>query len=259
MKLISILAYNRPEYLTQCLEALSKCRGAEEWGVIVSVDGPNGQQPMPSVPLPKNLNIEVVRHQVNYGIDHHNAFCANGVFDNFEAADFLVMLEDDAILTPDALELASGFHGWPRRDEYLFMSVGDPKYTKSPPEEWEYEQLVEERYSIYTSAWCFTRGSWEKMLGAWNRPLRTQLGWDWSLSTSMHDNGWKSLYPTVSRSKNVGRVGVHAYAEWFDQNVAGARHSDGRQITNIRVKKLTDEPLPEWLKSELAANAKRGA
>jgi len=258
MKLVAVLAYNRPEYLTMCLEALSRCRGAEEWGVIVSVDGPNGQHPMPSVPLPKNLNIEVVRHKNNSGIDHHNSFCANGIFSRIAEANFLVMLEDDAVLTPDALELASGFYGWPRRDDYLFMSIGDPKYSKVAPEESEYEQLVEERYSIYTSAWCFTRGSWEKMLETWNRPLSTQLGWDWSLSTSMHENGWKSMYPLVSRARNVGRVGVHAYAEWFDQNVAPARYSDGRQITGIRVKKLADEPLPEWLRAELAASKGKG-
>jgi hypothetical protein len=254
MRVVAVLAYNRPDYLEKCLEALSECRGAEEWGVLVSVDGPCGQQPMPSFKVPKNLSVEVARHQANQGIDRHNALCASGVFDNLEKADFMVMLEDDALLTPDALELAYGYYSWPRRDDYLFMSIGDPKYAKGPATDEEYAQLVEERYGIYTSAWCFTKDSWTKMRSVWNHPMRTQLGWDWSLSTSMHSNGWKSIYPVVSRARNIGRVGVHAYAEWFDQNVAPARCSDGRPISEVKVKRLDErEPLPEWLRAELAA------
>ena len=67
-KTITVLAYNRPDYLRQTLDALSQCRGLAGYDLVISVDGNSPLNFEPSKD-PKTL---IVRQDRNFGIDHHN-------------------------------------------------------------------------------------------------------------------------------------------------------------------------------------------
>jgi glycosyltransferase involved in cell wall biosynthesis len=252
MKTITVLAYNRPDYLRVCLANLSRCRGIDGYEVIVSIDG--------GAPKETKDSAEYYRFQVDqllghYGIDTHN-FC---VYENLfmQAFEFNISLEDDVILSPDALELAEWFYNHPNRDSYAFLSLGDPMYRKGRVHSHEVYEIHESQ-SIYTSAWCFSREQWQRMQSHWNRPLKTQLGWDWSLSYTLWEQKWRALYPLVSRARNIGRVGVHSHPEFFDANIAPARYSDGAKAPAFYVTyKMDGEPQPQWITDELAATEDR--
>jgi len=245
MRTVTILSYNRPEYLEQCIHALIDCRGVDNYAVLVSVDGGSPLK----IKVPPSW--EIVYLQNHYGIDHHNAKCYNAVFDRSNDVDFNVALEDDVILSPDALELADWFYGMWDAEDYAFCSLGDPHYRKVVPRDENYREIHECR-SIYTSAWCFSRAQWERMRPEWNRQLKTQLGWDWSLAMAMHEYGWKSLYPLVSRARNIGRVGVHSHEEFFDREIAGAVYSDGRHTEEFAITyRMGSESTPDWIQREL--------
>ncbi len=174
--------------------------------------------------------------------------------------EFNVALEDDAVLSPDALEFAEWFYALPNRSEYVYCSLGDPHYRTERALENEYRDVHECR-SIYTSAWCFTKFEWAWMREWWNRHLRTQVGWDWSLAYAMETHNKRSLYPLVSRAKNIGRVGVHSYPEFFDEKIAPARGSDGRPLPfDMAVTyRMGSETLPNWITEELKATEDRYA
>lgn len=247
LRTITILAYNRPHYLEQCLDALAKCRGIEEYGILISVDGGGDHK---NASKPTTFDCEVVYLKESYGIDEHNKVCYDAVFRNGAGKiDFNIALEDDVILTPDALELANWFYDHPKRDEYAFLNLGDPAYRQVAKEE-DYPTVRETR-SLYTSAWCFTDKSWVVMREFWNRPLVTQLGWDWSLSYTINEHNWRGLAPIVSRARNIGREGVHAYPAWFDIHVALAAFSDGRE-SGFRIERHF-EGHPDWFTREVNA------
>lgn len=248
MRTITILAFNRPHYLEQCLDALAKCRGIEGYRIVVSYDGPDNPGWYVSNRVLPHTDIF---QQSNLGIDHHNSWLYDSLLAKDKPSEFIVALEDDVILSPDALELADWYYAVGQRDEYLYMSLGDPHYRKEAPAAESYCEIHECR-SIYTSAWCFTRAAWEQMRPHWNRPLKTQLGWDWSLSFAMNEHGWKSIYPLVSRAHNIGREGVHSYPEFFDTNIGPTVFSDGRKVDRFDIAyKIGPGDTPAWIQNEL--------
>ena len=258
MKTITVLAYNRPDYLRQCLEALRQCRGIGGYRVLVSIDGGGGEAGKQCAHLVANYkDVELAVLFSNYGIDFHNYRCFN-VLMNHSDSDFNIAIEDDCLLTPDALELADWFYLSPDRDFYSFLSLGDPMYRQGPYAKKELMDLHESQ-SIYTGAWCFTKQQWQMISKDWNHPLKTQVGWDWSLSYNLWHWGFKSLYPLVSRARNIGRIGVHSHPEFFDAHIAPARFSDGTAVPiGFKIAyRMDGEPTPQWIVDEEAATEDR--
>jgi len=260
MKTITVLAYNRPDYLRQCLEALQQCRGIGAYRVLVSIDGGGGGAGKQCAHLAVDYkDVELAARHSNQGIDWHNYGCFSALM-QYEDIDFNIAVEDDCLLTPDALELADWFYLSPDRDFYQFCSLGDPMYRQGPFDKRELMDLHESQ-SIYTGAWCFTKQQWQRISARWNQPLKTQVGWDWSLSYTLHQNGWRSLYPLVSRARNIGRVGVHSHPEFFDTHIAPARFSDGSAVPiGFKIAyRMDGEPVPQWIVDEEAATEDRYA
>ena len=254
MKTISILCFNRPYYLQQCLEALAKCRGVEQYHLFISVDGGGSE-----VIAPQGIGqtTTIIHQGMNYGINEHNFTAFEMLFRPDSKVDFNVALEDDAVLSPDALELAEWFYTHPRRDEYLFCALG--KISKDG-KDFDYQYIVDERANISSShAWCFTRAAWDLMRENWNSKKEAPVGWDFSLAMQMYLHGWRSLTPRLSRVKTVGRIGVNSTAEWFDANVAGQVVSDGSksdfEITN-RLPDGWNTIRPEWMSENEWATAR---
>ena len=103
-KLVLILAYNRPAYLKQCLDALAKCRGVEDYVVVLSVDGGHGSISLAEAErllaeLPYGISRTGVKLINNRGINWHNYVAFSQVFKQSEAigkpVDYIVAVEDD--------------------------------------------------------------------------------------------------------------------------------------------------------------------
>ena len=251
MKSITVLGYRRPEYLGRCLSALSKCRGIANYRVLVSIDGgsPKRQE---CREVAQGYPWTVRERTTNYGINEHNRVTYDDVFSD-TSVDFNVAVEDDGILSPDALELADWFYTLESRDEYICASLGVIRKTVDDP------SAVSEFIGLGTSwGFCFTRIAWEKMRTIWNCKRHVPTGWDWSLTYAMYINHWKALFPHLSRIANIGRLdGVNAYPKWFDENMAGTVASDGSfrgkyQVVS-RLSPGSWKDVPQWMAKELEA------
>ena len=149
-------------------------------------------------------------------------------------------IEDDCVLSPDAMALCRWFLELPERDDYLFLNLANC----NRPEDCLGRELdvVESPRIVSPWAWCFTRRAWEeKIKPQWNHLTGeggAPKGWDWSLSDSMEKNGWKSLMPVLPRAKNIGRdLGENGGAGLFDETLAKAAVSDGTFGTDFRLVK----------------------
>ena len=258
MRTVLVLGYNRADCLAQCLRALSRCRWIDQYVVAVSLDDAKNQEEVAKVASKWVASHNATRpiHPAYYapspkksGVDRHNQYSLDLVF---QESDFVVVVEDDCLLTSDALELADWYAINLDREQYVLGSLGDPSYRKVWPEDVEasYRALYNSE-GLYTSGWCLTKGAWAKIAPHWNQRLKTQLGWDYSLGFTMWEQGWKMLHPEIGRAQNIGRTGVHAYPEWFDANVAGAICSDGRRVNDFVLVHNIVPPIPEWIRGEL--------
>jgi hypothetical protein len=251
-KTISILAYNRPDYLRQTVEALSRCRGIEQFDAVISLDGGSPIK----LDVGDDQRTKVLYQLNNFGIDRHNEQVFKYVFNDL-GSDVNVCLEDDVCLDPDALELVDWFAALPTRSHYAWLSIGN--FDKR----WEcvgdpYAVVREEQeYKLCTAAFVLSKESWQKVGPRWCEATKLMQGWDWQLSMVAYLEKWKSLTPVVSRCTNIGRVGVHSYSEFFDEHVAGALHSDGRHTPDFLVERRDFGPIPEWVRAELAARVRR--
>ncbi len=257
-KMIVVTGFRRPEYLRQCLEALVNCRGIENYPVLVSIDGGYGNDPQCAAvaeSFQNQLTLEIRQCRNNHGINWHNHTTIERALRVASALDFIVLIEDDCVLAPDALELADWFYAHPRRDEYHCMSLGHGEaryYPLTDP-----SAIREEPHLWSPWAWCFTRARWEKMKPFWNGKKHVPTGWGYSHGYQMVRNGWKCLMPQLSRAKNIGRdMGTNGTPEWFDANLATQVVSDGShrgpyEIVSVLPDDWNVFPF-EWMKEELA-------
>jgi hypothetical protein len=208
MKTITVLAYNRPEYLRIVLEALSQCRGIGDYLTRVSVDDWFHQQPTRGVAedlgraFPKGA-YEVVRFgngRSCYGVNHHPLAVYDSVFSY--GSDFNVVIEDDVKPSVDALELCSWFNELPNADDYACLLLHNQSRDRSSP------IAVREVVDFNAWGWAMRKKAWEtKLRPNWMRKLRPPIGWDWSLRFTIVTQKMRVLRPDLSRSINIGRNG----------------------------------------------------
>jgi len=110
--IITTLHYNRPDCTRRCLEALSRCRGIEDCRLIAHTDGgPNRSQEVADLLQQRPFcDTQVCFHPDHLGFDQATF---QTLRDGFVDADFVVHIEDDILLAPDALE----WFAW-ARDRY---------------------------------------------------------------------------------------------------------------------------------------------
>jgi hypothetical protein len=177
-------------------------------------------------------------------------------------ANFNVAIEDDALLSPDALELALWFaenHGT-GEGRYQFLNLcdhyqyrGQGKNRNDVPED---ASLVAETGDLSSPfAWCLPKRSWPFVKRHWNKNQRSISGWDWSIRFGMRMEGVVALTPVLSRCRNVGRLdGTHENRDTFRAQI-GLNHSDGSCRGGYRVvNPIADEDLRRldaWMIPEL--------
>jgi hypothetical protein len=216
--IVSLTAYNRPDYLEQVLEslevAISYC--PEPVFLVSSVDGPAsdvqaqildmlpGDDPGNHKRDHKYLSTENLGLQKNTlrALDE-----AWGIADG-HGEDFLLHLEDDLVLAPDALRMACWMRDAYRDDpETGFISLTN--VHNDEPENWA---------GAYRSPWfeCHLWGTWRPI---WDNLMRPDWphGWFDHWAAMVNDQkmwGLLQAIPNLSRSKSIGEFGVHSNSEY---------------------------------------------
>jgi hypothetical protein len=270
MRTVTVVAHNRPQYLSMVMQSLLDALVSESVPmfeeVIICVDPGN-----PSVLRVADEAAYFTSSQGIAGCHVYENSCKFGVAGNplvamqraFEehGSDLNLALEDDACLRPDALRLSSWFHeshGGPLSD-YTLMSMcnhrefgrgSNPGGMPDDP-----EMLAESGIITSPFAWCATRWQWPFIKSSWHRKRVAPTGWDFSLSYAMRLEQRRALHPVLSRCQNIGREGgVHESPESFDETQLGLVYSDGKSSGSYRIvarlqdgelAKLDDWMLPE--------------
>lgn len=234
---ITVTAYRRPKHLARCLIAQDIAQtvycgeSPDPW---ISIDHSEHAGEAEAVFSAARLYYGRRRIRVNdpkFGLWPHENNALQTYDWAFHETDCraIVAIEDDCLLAPDALQLCSWFLD-NHTGEYLFLNLANCNQpTACLGRELD---VVESTRIVSPWAWCFTRAAWESRIRPqWNHLAGeggSPKGWDWSLSASMEQHGWKSLMPVLPRARNIGRdLGENGGAILFDETLAKAACSDG--------------------------------
>lgn len=218
MKTITLPVATRPHYLKQMLDTLKE-NNLEGYKLYIACE-----------PVREVINIarsiDFIETDVRYnskvlGVRENPYRCIQQAFD--DGSDFNVHLEDDIILSPDALDLANFYYEKFKDKPMTHINYGMFNYD-SEPEEPEKIQVIEGKF--VGLGWCTFKECWNK----WFKPYwfddkinaevwsPQTIGWDWSIAAVAKTNNLTSLQPLASRSNHIGRVGgTYCGADFHDK------------------------------------------
>jgi hypothetical protein len=226
-KTITLPVWNRPEYTKKVLESLEKAN-TKGYELLVGIE-PGCKEVLEIVhkfAKKEILPTRIIINEENKGINYNNLNLYEKAFNS--GSEFNVAIEDDIVLSPDALDLANWFLKCDKNKKYMLLNLfNNSKDYKTP-------LVLIESKSFCPWGFCFTK----KVYLKWIKPywmyhpinfnwllykiggekVGKNIGWDCSIFKILTKHHLKTLVPTLSRSKNIGREsGVHSTPELFDK------------------------------------------
>lgn len=207
MKTICICHSGRKNYFHQCLLSLQS-NDLSGWNILIGCE--------PGTVTPGELFIiegAPIKYQVNgskLGTGLNQFVTMWGAIS--EGAEAILFVEDDVILSPDAVRLCNWYLG---QTDFLdtASNSGLCLCTKLSDFDRPVEVSTTETWQGHVGqGYCFTRAMWFDFVkrNFWvYHDWFGGDGWDWALAhMALHLNK-KMLRPRLSRSKHIGVYGVH--------------------------------------------------
>lgn len=205
MKIIASCHYNRPFYSKQCFEHLSKCKGIENYTMVIGVE-PGNQE---VIDLCRGINFCDYLLQINETRLGCNKNIGATMGRAFNWADYVIMVEDDILLSPDALQYFEQMECCKADDIGFITGYNKLNYLT------ENTHKVSKRRWYHPWLWATWRDRFHYFTqkGAWSVD---EPSWDYWVN----DVKYSEIYPELSRSQNIGaELGVHVpNAQWHREN-----------------------------------------
>ena len=224
---IVVVAYNRPEYFKRVLDSLSNCESIEMYDVYFFLEPGNAEVLRLAWAFDASRRRIVKRNPQRLGA-HKNKKRAMSF--GFEVADFVIMIEDDTTLSPDALRFFQFARDQYESDQNVFTvsAYADNCRQEDSTVPSIYHHTIARRRHYTPWVW----GTWKDR---WISDLKDQWdGWDVQMNfrTPLYDDmvsgrtsegpdfsrfdaGLRGdrveVFPVLSRSNNIGdENGMHA-------------------------------------------------
>ena len=259
-KYISILGYNRVDLLKMVFEALLCCDGVSDFHIRVFLDGPKTQSDNDNSQIIKNYfdqsigkkicrSFSLETHVENMGVWRNKLYGFSRAFE--EGADYVLLLEDDVLLKPDALTFVDqAFHAIDSSQTLFSVSLFSSFLMNFPGVPHEASQcFLKNNFSSTFCSWGIRSWPFPWGLGLNNASFFRikNLGWngnDQNMSTIMVKNGGKDIFPIISRSSHIGESSqlssTHKVYQHLPFDEENYRVKDFKIEKNIDVKAATD-------------------
>jgi hypothetical protein len=207
MKVITMTHFCRPQYSRQVIDRLKNCVGIEEYLILPSID-------LGSVEVAEmigKIDFAECRPVVNDPPLGCNLNTQQAIRRGFEISDFVIHVEDDILLAPDALRMFERGEAF-RHDKSVFTITG---YNRDPIEIGQFHHL-DKRPWFSCWGWATWRDRWDEI----DRRLRAdKVTWD-VITEKEARNGRYEIFPKLSRVQNIGAEnGVNVPSpEWHAVN-----------------------------------------
>ncbi len=208
-------AYNRPQYLTETINSWNQVRNINRWPTTFFIEPSDVSEEVTNAALSLNTDVTAVVNETKQGVlvnpwnAFENAFSAG--------ADFVVLAEDDVIVSQDTLE----FFEWTSIEYQTnynvltvcsFSDVGASKDNQLA-RRIKFSPLV---WGVWRDRWYnILRDTWDKDYST-GKPDGSEAGWDWNINRILIANNYSVISPLNSRSDHIGLDnGTHTTPESF--------------------------------------------
>jgi hypothetical protein len=219
--LVSITAHNRLHYLIPVIESWQRARGIDDTHVHFQVEPVNEDVILKCKTAPfKSTSMEVNAKKLGALSNPHAALRSG--FDL--GANFVVVGEDDSIVTADALEFFN-WAAWEFESDPSVMAVCSFQYKPMGP-------VNGSCFRDYFASvvWGTWRNRWDSWIDeTWGHTYAYQE-WDYRFLKLCEDGPFRCLFPCVSRSQHIGQYdGVHMKPHDYERMKARLVH-DGSPV-----------------------------
>jgi hypothetical protein len=208
---ITLTLWRRPDYTRQCLDALSRCAGIENYTILIGIN-PDPETLVELRGIAESISfareVVVAVRPSNIGCNANKYWLLDKAF---QFSDYVIQLEDDNIFAPDALryfEWAKQFGNDPRNLTVAAWRnpTGWLPGTSTKPEG---EDSAVSRHAHFTCyGWAIWKDRWDEIKTSW--PMGMDYPW-WDETLCYKTRGDRlELSPNVSRAINIGvNNGMH--------------------------------------------------
>lgn len=208
MKSITIICNNRFNYLRVLCDSLVK-NDLKDWNIYCLLE-PNGRKCKEI--LEKTIPItDLIINNYKFGC-HFNSLQAWGYSFEYKKSDFNLFLEEDIILSPDALNLTNWFVSNYSNDLSKFALVLH-NYTNNI----NINNKICKKHKSFTT---FGIGMTKENYYSYLRPniLNNTQGWDYGILNTLKSNEIYTVLPEFSRANHIGAFGgEHCSKEFHDE------------------------------------------
>lgn len=224
MKTITFPVGYRPVYLKQFLDSLSK-QPISDYTIICSAE--NSPECLDVLEHWGNP-ITILRKPHSSGRKSHVG-ARDNMYNVLSTAfkmgsDFNVHLEDDFILSPDAIDLANWYYNCYKDTPMTYMCYGLFNWSSAGN---DYAGLTEAP-AFHGLGWCAFKENWYTCYDkCWYddnlaRKYANAYGWDWAVEAYFKEYKCKTILPLISRTYHAGREdGTCCTTDFFDKTYIG--------------------------------------
>lgn len=197
---MAMTAFNRPGYMREVLYTLANNSGLEDYTLHFGLE-PVNQEVIATAKSAQFMPTVVVVNSHSLGVTENPYTMLKRVFETTDVPGVLY-LEEDVILAPDAVRLATWYFEHPERNNYLCLNLYNPdSQADADPT----SLIASDKFNALAAG--ITREQWEKHFkDGWHK---NPAGWDWSLIDIA--KAVFVLTPAISRSHHIGREGGTYY------------------------------------------------
>ncbi len=197
MKTISIPVGGRSGMLARCLKSIGEAEGHEEWSLVFTCE-PNSNHF--SVPHCEAAFCFTNNFRLGCRVNTFYAIACAHVL----GSTFNLYLEDDVVISPDALLMADAFAASGKAGILCLRRWHNAQ--QSIPDE-----VTPANHGLLGDGFAYHRKDWLTIAKYWfdDRPGQGGQMWDWSVDAGLVREGVPCWRPWMNRSQNIGTQGTH--------------------------------------------------
>lgn len=212
-------AYNRPFYLEPTVASWNGVRNLRSWNTTFFIEPSEIENDIADIAMRLDTTVTTVINPEKLGVLVNPWTALNTAFE-INGADFVVLAEDDVVVSQDILEMFE----W-TSEEYAtakgmlcvtaFSQIGGGKANQLVRSQ-KFSPLV---WGVWRRHWFdYLRDTWDKDYSTGN-PDGSEAGWDWNINRILVANDLAVLQPLHSRSDHIGEyLGTHMTPDLFESS-----------------------------------------
>jgi hypothetical protein len=211
MRTILLLGCSRTEYIQQVAESIL-IANHKNYLVTAWIDWSEKQAEVFSEIKRCLPNATILKSPTNQG----QFYLRTALEVAFSLNEEVVVVEDDIILSPDAIDLA----GWFFDSKLDVLALNLFNHSRG----WEPADVIAQSRHFCPWGWAINSEKYQSL-----KPCLDLKGhWDTNFNTAMKKNDWRTVCPLLSRSLHAGRTGDHQNPNEWDRVYGKHVRSDGQ-------------------------------